>query len=158
MNGVIEWFPGREPEEIRKKLEELFAMLDEAFPDRVILWYQWDHEKWDRLAGWLCHTLGYSRGLYFLTNYGYTVNTEMPLSAQEKGVTHHGRIVKILKYNRSGFIHCDEDGKDYYFSIRNFTEKVKLLEKDRETEFRLAERVDSKTGEPKLCAVQIKYT
>ena len=158
MTGVIKYFPGWEPEEIRAQLDELFAKIDACFPDKVIVWYRWNHAEWDEAANYLSKTLGYSRGIFFLHSYGYTVDRTIPPEELKKRVKHHGRIVKILKYNKSGFIRCDDDGEDYYFNIRDFVKKTSLLEKGREADFWLTDRKDGKTGEVSLSAVRLEYT
>ena len=41
---------GQEPENIKKRIDTLFAKLDGAYPDRVIIGLQKDHKKWDETA------------------------------------------------------------------------------------------------------------
>lgn len=68
--------PGHEPERLKTALERFFDALDGAFPGKRIIWRDWDHARFDRLAGYLCAELGYSAGAPFLTAYGYTIVTE----------------------------------------------------------------------------------
>ena len=68
--------PGHEPERLKTALERFFDALDGAFPGKRIIWRDWDHARFDRLAGYLRAELGYSAGAPFLTAYGYTIVTE----------------------------------------------------------------------------------
>lgn len=45
MEKVI-YTPGNEPENIRNRIDRLFAKLDEAYPDKVICGLNKDHKKW----------------------------------------------------------------------------------------------------------------
>ena len=65
--------PGSEPEEIKKLLDVFLSALDNSFPDGIIIWDEWNHEKWDKPAGYLCKSLGYSKGADFLRAYGYQI-------------------------------------------------------------------------------------
>lgn len=153
----IKYEPGEEPLEIKAKLTKLFDMLDEAFPDRLILWADWDHRAWDRLAGELVKELGYERGLYFLNAYGYYVDMTVPPDEFKRFCKCEGSIVTVLKHARSGFIRCDADGVDYYFRINDFEKKVKHLEIGQRVRFVLDRRDNPKTGERALCAVKVEY-
>ena len=73
-NESPKWLPGREPEALRRRLEDLFRQLDSRFGGKCIIWEQWDHKAWDSEAVSLCRELGYSRGAAFLTAYGYGVS------------------------------------------------------------------------------------
>lgn len=75
-NINILYAPGEEPAELRLLLDELFSCLDAAWPDKIIVWADWDHAAWDRLATRLCAGLGYPYGAMFLTAYGYSILTE----------------------------------------------------------------------------------
>ena len=68
--------PGSEPEHIKLTLENFLSVLDGAFPGKRIVWREWDHARFDKLASYLCSELGYSAGAPFLTAYGYTVVTD----------------------------------------------------------------------------------
>ncbi|HIR85928.1 MAG TPA: hypothetical protein IAC00_02175 [Candidatus Limivicinus faecipullorum] len=72
-NESPKWLPGREPEALRRRLEDLFRQLDSRFGGKCIIWEQWDHKAWDSEAVSLCRELGYSRGAAFLTAYGYSI-------------------------------------------------------------------------------------
>ena len=64
---------GQEPENIKKRLNTLFAKLDEAYPDKVIRSLQKDHKKWAETVTELYRLLGYDSGNSFLQAYGYSV-------------------------------------------------------------------------------------
>ncbi len=49
MDNVI-YTPGNEPESIRKRIDRLFAKLDEAYPDKVIVSLNKDHKKWGEIV------------------------------------------------------------------------------------------------------------
>lgn len=65
--------PGNEPEELKKYLNMLMRELHEKFPDDLIVMDMWDHERWDKLAGFLVQKLGYPNGRSFLNAYGFEV-------------------------------------------------------------------------------------
>ena len=64
---------GSEPEKIKKRMDTLFAKLDNAYPDKVIRSLQKDHKKWSETVRELYRLLGYPDGNSFLEAYGYTV-------------------------------------------------------------------------------------
>lgn len=64
---------GQEPENIKKRLNTLFAKLNEAYPDKVIRSLQKDHKKWAETVTELYRLLGYDSGNSFLQAYGYSV-------------------------------------------------------------------------------------
>lgn len=64
---------GKEPENIKKRLDTLFAKLDSAYPDKVIRGLQKDHRKWAETVTELYRLLGYPDNQSFLEAYGYTV-------------------------------------------------------------------------------------
>ena len=72
-NGAPNYLPGFEPENIKPLLATLLNDLDASFPDKTVVWSEWNHEKWDKAAGFLCKNLGYSRGTEFLEAYGYSI-------------------------------------------------------------------------------------
>ena len=72
-SGIPNFLPGMEPENIQTLLKSFFGELDEYFSDNIIVWSEWNHERWDKAAGYLCKTLGYTRGKDFLEAYGYQV-------------------------------------------------------------------------------------
>ncbi len=81
--------PGREPENIKKLLDVFLADLDKAYPDGVVVWNEWNHEKWDKVAGFLCKNLGYTKGADFLQAYGFEIVQERkpeskPVNKKEK--------------------------------------------------------------------------
>ncbi len=65
--------PGNEPENIKRRLDALFAKLDEAYPDKVISGLNRDHKKWGETVTELYRLLGYANSKSFLMAYGYTV-------------------------------------------------------------------------------------
>ena len=72
-NGVPNYLPGFEPENIKQLLDKFCNELDRRFPDKIIVWSEWDHDRLDKAAGYLVKNLGYSKGAEFLEAYGYTV-------------------------------------------------------------------------------------
>lgn len=64
---------GSEPVNIKKRMDILFAKLNEAYPDRVICGLQKDHKKWSETVRELYRLLDYPDGNSFLEAYGYTV-------------------------------------------------------------------------------------
>lgn len=64
---------GSEPEKIKKRMDTLFAKLDEAYPDKVISGLQKNHKNWSETVRELYRLLGYPNGDAFLNAYGYTV-------------------------------------------------------------------------------------
>ena len=68
--------PNRIPEGIRKRMDTLFAKLDEAYPDKVIVRLSKDHKKWGETVTELYRLLDYPDYKTFLEAYGYQVNTE----------------------------------------------------------------------------------
>ena len=157
--------PGNEPPELKEKLENFFRSVDGKFPDRIIVWKKWNHKKWDRTASFLMNELGYSRGMHFLNAYGYYVEvdrdylTALPVEedAPEQGEIYTGTVVSVLRYGHSGFVHCNETERDYYFNIRDFTERIKLIEMGRPVTFKLKRVLNRKTGSYVLNAVDLSY-
>ena len=66
-------FWGNEPENVKKRIITLFAKLDEAYPDKIIISLQKDHKKWDETAREISKQLGYEDKNAFLTAYGYKI-------------------------------------------------------------------------------------
>ncbi len=64
---------GEESEALKKRLNTLFAKMDETYPDRIICGLQKDHKKWSETVRELSRALGYSDSISFLNAYGYTV-------------------------------------------------------------------------------------
>lgn len=88
-NGVPNYLPGLEPENIKKLLNTFFSEIDKSFPDKTIVWSEWNHEKLDKPAGYLCKYLGYSRGTDFLNAYGYSVVMERDNRSTERSHKPH---------------------------------------------------------------------
>ena len=57
-SGVL-YQPGQEPEQIRQRIEILFAKLDEAYPDKVIVGLHKEHKKWGETVTDLYRKFGY---------------------------------------------------------------------------------------------------
>lgn len=70
--GVL-YSPGKEPVNIRRRIDTLFEKLDAAYPDGVIIQLYKDHHKWSETVKELYRALGYPDGNSFLTTYGYRV-------------------------------------------------------------------------------------
>lgn len=62
---------GQEPERVKKRMETLFAKLDEAYPDKVISSLQKEHKTWAETVTELYRILGYEDNKSFLEAYGY---------------------------------------------------------------------------------------
>ena len=67
------FMPGEEPADIRKRIDNLFAKLDGAYPNKQISGLQTDHKKWAETVTALYRLLGYPDNRSFLEAYGYTV-------------------------------------------------------------------------------------
>lgn len=65
----------------------------------------------------------------------------------------NGRVKRMLPSGKDGFI-TSEDGKDYYFNVRDIEEHRKISENDN-VRFVIDEKYDKKHGKMKLCAVKI---
>lgn len=100
-NGVPNYLPGLEPENIKKLLSTFFSEIDKSFPDKTIVWSEWNHEKLDKPAGYLCKYLGYSRGTDFLNAYGYSVVMERERTVVSKE-TNRKKSVKESKNMKVG--------------------------------------------------------
>lgn len=76
-NANILYAPGHEPNNIRMRLDTLFAKLDTAYPDRRISRLYQDHKKWGETLTELHRLLGYPDNRSLLEAYGYTVVENM---------------------------------------------------------------------------------
>ena len=65
--------PGQEPEELKKYLNLLLRELHATYPDDLVVMDMWNHERWDKVAGYLVKNLGYPNGRTFLNAYGFDV-------------------------------------------------------------------------------------
>lgn len=72
-NVNVIYTPGNEPENIKKRLDTLFAKLEGAYPDKIIYALHKDHKKWGETVTELYRLLGYKSGNDFLVAYGFTV-------------------------------------------------------------------------------------
>lgn len=82
------------PDNIRKRMDTLFAKLDEAYPDKVIGHLSSDHKKWGETVGELAKVLGYSSRKEFLEAYGYHYSTDYTGGRPAKN---HMEIIEELK-------------------------------------------------------------
>jgi hypothetical protein len=76
--------PGNEPEELKRHLNVLLKDLHQNFPDGLIIMDMWNHERWDRVAGYLTKNLGYPNGRSFLEAYGFEVFVGEDEDVEEK--------------------------------------------------------------------------
>ena len=58
-------------DKLKKRVDNLFANLDGAYPDKIIISLQKDHKKWDESARELSKLLGYASKNEFLIENGY---------------------------------------------------------------------------------------
>lgn len=167
--------PGNEPESLKSAVNEFFRAVDEEFPDKLIVWERWDHDRFDSPACMLCDELGYSAGAPFLTAYGYSIITpnglikpqapensseaaEHPIEPENPtGEYHFGRIVRILDNKNSGFVRENGTKKDYYFNIRSFTRWIDGLQLGRQVSFKVELRTDRKHNTKRASAVALTY-
>lgn len=76
---------------------------------------------------------------------------------KNKGVEfHEGVISRILSNGNSGFIH-DNNGNNYYFSVRDFVKKVHDVREGDKVRYTLVDRLDRKKNEVKPNAVEISF-
>jgi hypothetical protein len=95
MYDNVLFMPGDEPAAIRKRIDNLFAKLDEAYPDRKLIGLQKDHKNWAETVTALYRLLGYSDNRSFLEAYGYTV-----VQGENKGgrpTNDHAAVIEELK-------------------------------------------------------------
>lgn len=78
--------PGTEPEEYKKHLNILLRELRTAFPEKLIVMDMWNHDRWDKLAGYLVNKLGYPNERSFLEAYGFEVFGEESISGEKPQV------------------------------------------------------------------------
>lgn len=172
--------PGNEPEPLKSAVIDFFRAVDEEFPDKLIVWERWDHDRFDKPACTLCEQLGYSAGAPFLTAYGYSIITpnglikptdvsQKPESVKptapvmadktEKSEDEYrtGRIVRILPNKNSGFVHERGTRKDYYFNIRSFNTWIESLQLGREVRFKTELRMDRSRNTMRATAVSLSY-
>lgn len=82
----ILYLPGEEPQELKALLGEFFSRLNALWPNKTIVWADWDHAALDRPAARLCTALGYyPHGARFLTAYGYSILTDKGLIEADGG-------------------------------------------------------------------------
>lgn len=172
--------PGNEPEPLKSALIDFFRAVDEVFPDKLIVWERWDHDRFDKSASMLCEELGYSAGAPFLTAYGYSIITPnglikptdastkkesaKPLAPSKAEITEKandeyriGRIVRILPNKNSGFVRESGTKKDYYFNIRSFTRWVGRIQLGRRVTFKVEVQTDREQNTKHASAVALTY-
>ena len=64
---------GQEPADLKARMDTLFAKINAAHPDKILIQFGKNHKKWSEHASIIGHELGYATGAEFLTAYGYTV-------------------------------------------------------------------------------------
>ena len=77
---------GEEPESIRLYLNALLQDIEAIFPDKIIVWEEWNHERWDKAVHALCRALGYSQTGDLLSAYGFFVVRRRTSSQAERAV------------------------------------------------------------------------
>lgn len=80
---------GKEPANVKKRIDTLFPKLDGAYPDKVIVSLQRDHKKWDETAREISRQLGYENKNDFLISYGYKIEkaeTGRPKATEESEI------------------------------------------------------------------------
>lgn len=100
--------PGKEPENIQRRLNTLFAKLDAAYPDKVICGLGREHKKWAETVTELYRILGYKDNESFLNAYGYTL---LRVAGGRPTSTDANAIIEELKKrypNGSGFLKIDD--------------------------------------------------
>ena len=85
---------GNEPQNIKKRMDTLFAKLDGAYPDKIIKGLQRDHKKWDETARDISKLLGYENKNAFLAAYGYTIERG---GTGRPRTTNHREVIDELK-------------------------------------------------------------
>ena len=115
---------GREPANVKKRIDTLFPKLNGAYPDKIIVSLQRDHKKWDETAREISKQLGYENKNDFLTAYGYKIEK----SASGRPSTSNENIIEELKHrypNGSGFtktsdlINANPDLKSSFKTLSN---------------------------------------
>lgn len=74
------FLPGFEPDDIKPLVDSFFTVINKAFPDKVVVTSEWNHQAWDNAANMLCKKLGYSKGKEFLEAYGFSVVSERQIA------------------------------------------------------------------------------
>ena len=121
MSNIIE--KGQEPERIKKRMDTLFAKLDEAYPDKVISGLEKDHKNWAETALEISRALGYESKNEFLIAYGYTIKK---LESGRPSTVDSAAIIKTLQErypNGSGFTKVD----DLFAANPEFMPKLKTI-------------------------------
>lgn len=67
---------GCEPANVKVRMNTLFAKLDDAYPNKVIIGLCTEHKKWDENARELSRLLGYESKNDFLIAYGYEIEAK----------------------------------------------------------------------------------
>lgn len=68
---------GKEPTNVKRRIDTLFPKLDSAYPDKIIISLAKDHKKWDETAREISKQLGYESKNDFLTAYGYKIEKSL---------------------------------------------------------------------------------
>lgn len=94
---------GQESADLKKRMDTLFAKLDEAYPDKIIVSLQKDHKKWAERIREFYRALGYPDGNTFLEAYGYTVQKG---KAGRPGNNHMEIIQELQRRYPEGSPYC----------------------------------------------------
>lgn len=94
---------GQEPAYLKNRMDTLFAKLDEAYPDKIIVSLQKDHKKWAERVTEFYRALGYPDSTAFLEAYGYTVQKG---KAGRPGNNHMEIIQELQRRYPEGSPYC----------------------------------------------------
>lgn len=76
---------GKEPEEIKRMLKSFLIELHGEFPDHIIDYSRWNHEKWDKPARYLCKQLEYKSLASMLWAYGFKIKRSSSTNENDQG-------------------------------------------------------------------------
>ena len=105
LEEVPNCIPEFEPDE-EKRLNSFFEEIDNNFPDKVIIWSEWNHELLDKDAAFLCKYLGYPNGRSFLEAFGYTIleGRKEEVEKTQKNILKHdnafGKEASVIEKNK----------------------------------------------------------
>ena len=92
---MAKYTPGNEPDNIKKRLNTLFAKLDTWYPDKIVTGLNTDHKKAGETVTELYRLLEYPDGPSFLNAYGYGY-AQKTSTGRPKGISPQ-EAVDILK-------------------------------------------------------------
>lgn len=114
---------GNEPENVKKRITILFAKLDEAYPDKVIIGLAGDHKKWDETAREISKQLGYDSKNDFLIAYGYKIESKS--AGRTKAVFSEDIIAELQRRYPNGSEFSSID--DLFAANPEFLPKLKTI-------------------------------